>query len=414
MKIAVWHNLLTGGAKRALHMHVKGLHERGHTIHVYAPTTANRDYLPLTPYAATETFLHLPPRLQPQRGAGIPAGFFSEEAEARIAILNQMQQHVAECAERIKADGNDILFANSCQFTYNSGIGITDLPSVSYLQEPYRPFYEASPKLPWLLSAASTAHPRNPYKRAMERSRDLHLLHAIRLQAREELSWAQKFNRILCNSQFSRESILRAYNIDPKVCYLGIDSEAFSPVSSKKEGYVIGAGSIHPSKNIAAAIMAIGKIPTRNRPPLLWIGNFADDSYRQQLMSIADRNEVEFKCKTLVSDSELQLAMSKAACFLYTSHLEPFGLTPLEANACGTAVVAVGEGGVRETIIQGVNGFLTLDNNPNELGDLVCRFTENLEYAEEMGRQARQHVIKHWPVSKANDRLEQHLISITN
>jgi glycosyltransferase involved in cell wall biosynthesis len=285
---------------------------------------------------------------------------------------------------------------------------------VSYLQEPYRPFYEASPKLPWLLSAASTAHPRNPYKRAMERSRDLHLLHAIRLQAREELSWAQKFNRILCNSQFSRESILRAYNIDPKVCYLGIDSEAFSPVSSKKEGYVIGAGSIHPSKNIAAAIMAIGKIPTRNRPPLLWIGNLADDSYKQQLMSIADRNEVEFKCKTLVSDSELQLAMSKAACFLYTSHLEPFGLTPLEANACGTAVVAVGEGGVRETIIQEVNGFLTLDNNPNELGDLVCRFTENLEYAKEMGRQARHHVIKHWPVSKANDRLEQHLISITN
>ncbi|HEY7768805.1 MAG TPA: hypothetical protein VIB55_11630, partial [Longimicrobium sp.] len=46
MRIAVWHNLSTGGGKRALHTHVRGLVERGHELRVWT-VSERHDYLPL-------------------------------------------------------------------------------------------------------------------------------------------------------------------------------------------------------------------------------------------------------------------------------------------------------------------------------------------------------------------------------
>src|SRR5437763_1335185 len=51
MKIAVWHNLPSGGGKRALYDHVRGLIERGHTVEAWCPPTADLDFLPLAPMA---------------------------------------------------------------------------------------------------------------------------------------------------------------------------------------------------------------------------------------------------------------------------------------------------------------------------------------------------------------------------
>ena len=47
MKIAVWHNLPSGGAKRALYDQVRGLVARGHTVEAWSPPTADSQFLPL-------------------------------------------------------------------------------------------------------------------------------------------------------------------------------------------------------------------------------------------------------------------------------------------------------------------------------------------------------------------------------
>jgi hypothetical protein len=47
MKIAVWHNLPSGGGKRALYDHVRAVIERGHTLESWCPPTADQSYLPL-------------------------------------------------------------------------------------------------------------------------------------------------------------------------------------------------------------------------------------------------------------------------------------------------------------------------------------------------------------------------------
>src|SRR5437588_4120508 len=47
MRIAIWHNLPSGGGKRALHDQVQGLTKRGHHVEVWSPSTADHAYLPL-------------------------------------------------------------------------------------------------------------------------------------------------------------------------------------------------------------------------------------------------------------------------------------------------------------------------------------------------------------------------------
>ena len=60
-----------------------------------------------------------------------------------------------------------------------------------------------------------------------------------------------------------------------------------------------------------------------------------------------------------ISDQELINYYSSSIVLCIGAHYEPFGLTSIEAQACGTPVVAVKEGGVSETIINGKTGYLT-------------------------------------------------------
>jgi glycosyltransferase involved in cell wall biosynthesis len=69
-------------------------------------------------------------------------------------------------------------------------------------------------------------------------------------------------------------------------------------------------------------------------------------------------NKVKINIKSNLSDCELSRYIRQAKIFLYAPYLEPLGLAPLEAMALGTPVIAVKEGGPRETIKDQYNGLL--------------------------------------------------------
>jgi glycosyltransferase involved in cell wall biosynthesis len=94
---------------------------------------------------------------------------------------------------------------------------------------------------------------------------------------------------------------------------------------------------------------------------------------------------------------------------LYAPRLEPFGLAPLEANACGLPVIAVAEGGVRETVVDQVNGLL-VENNPVAMAEAIARLSSDPSLARKLGAKARHAVKENWDLNAAIDRLEQKLI----
>jgi glycosyltransferase involved in cell wall biosynthesis len=101
--------------------------------------------------------------------------------------------------------------------------------------------------------------------------------------------------------------------------------------------------------------------------------------------------------------------LSKAAIMIYTPSLEPFGLAPLEANLCGTYVVAVAEGGVRESIIDGKNGRLIYNYDESEISKVILKFITDLTYAKLKGDEACLFVRENWSIQKMADNIESEL-----
>jgi glycosyltransferase involved in cell wall biosynthesis len=281
------------------------------------------------------------------------------------------------------------------------------LPKVLYLQEPYRPLYEADPMLPWVKGVHDSlkgAYLRHPRLFVYEYLR----LHALRLQARQEWLNAQACDEILVNSYYSRESALRVYGREVKVCYLGVDTEQFRPLDRVRERFIAGLGSCDSIKGIDLAIRSIALLP-EPQPPLVWLANSGSDSYRKEMIQLARACGVKLDLRSRVSDEELVEVLNRATALVYTSHLEPFGFAPLEANACATPVVAVAEGGVRETMRDGVNGIL-VDREPKEIARALQSLLDDERLARRMGENASAYVKEEWSIERSVDRLEGHLI----
>ena len=89
------------------------------------------------------------------------------------------------------------------------------------------------------------------------------------------------------------------------------------------------------------------------------------------------------------SDESIGELLNRVSVRVYSARLEPFGLAPLDANACATPVVAVAEGGVRESIGNGVNGVLISERRPEQIGQELLSFLENSSYARDFSLASR-------------------------
>jgi glycosyltransferase involved in cell wall biosynthesis len=400
MKIAVWHNLNSGGGKRALYQHVKGLVERGHLVESWCPPTADPSYLPLSAIVSE----HVRPLALPTMPKWTLSPTF---AAARVLQrrLRVLDDHARQCAHEIESRGFDLIFANACVFVGTPAIARhTRLPTALYLGEPYRPLYEARPELLWL----AQSRPRRTSLRTLVRVlTDYVRVRAFRIQAREEVVSARAFTSILVNSFFSRESVIRAYGIEPDVCYLGIDTSLFVDRAIPREQFVVGIGSVTPPKRVDFVIRAVARLPEVQRR-LVWIGNITDEVYLNDLTALAHRSKVKFDVRIGIKDDEVVDILNRAAVMAYAPRLEPFGLAPLEANACGTPVVGVAEGGVRETIVHGKNGLLC-EPDVESMACAIDSLLNDPELQRRLGARARKIVEDRWSTAAAIDRLERRL-----
>lgn len=400
MKIAVWHNLPSGGGKRALYYHVRGLIERGHTVEIWTLSTSDRAYLPLSELSTEHVIdFEWEPKSFPTKVGRIWGKYQNAVNHIRATdAVNRL------CAEEIECRGFDLLFVNSCVL-YRAPF-ITRhvrIPTVMYLGEPYRALYEANPTLPWIAPLDNQCGSLG--FRIVELFRDLLRLQALRLRAREEWVNARAADLLLVNSYYTRESILKVYGLDAKVCYLGVDTVLFRDLGKRREDFVVGLGAFTRTKEIDFAVRCIARLP-EPRPRLVWIGDKSNDPvYFEEILKLAKSLAVDFEPKLRISDQEIVDILNRALLMLYTSRLEPFGFAPLEAAACATPVVAVAEGGVRETVRDGVNGFL-VDRDPAVVNAAIDRLRRDPALARQMGERGRCYVEREWNLDACIDRLE--------
>jgi len=289
----------------------------------------------------------------------------------------QLDQLETQVAEQINDGGYDLVFVHPCAVRYTPSI-LRKLrgPVVYFMQEARRPSYEARVRHrrreTWRARGAGVGRLLDMSSGAV----------AEPFIVRSDRTAAQTPGiYVLCNSLFSGERILASYGIDAHVSYLGVDPDRFAPAPHPSTaagppgagpGRVVAVGRFNPSKRHDLVIEALAEIPEPDRPHLTIVGEGPVSRTDDALRDLGADLGVELEIARAASDEDLITHYRSATATICASELEPFGLTALESIACGTPVVAVRQGGFRETIEDGRTGVL-VDPTARALADGVRR-----------------------------------------
>jgi glycosyltransferase involved in cell wall biosynthesis len=397
MRIAVVHNLPSGGARRALLEHCRGLRARGHVVELFHPDTADEAFLPLGP-VADRAHVWRSPR-PPGREASLFGNLGPRGMYRSARLLRAIRRINREMAAAIDAGGFDVVLAGHDQFTHAPGaLRHLRTPAAYYCQEPLRFVYEA----PVGLSIPLNGGPIDRLTRWSVTGAVKGVLRPL------DAGSARAARTILANSIYSHESIMRAYGRVARVVYLGVDVERFRPLGRERGDFVLTVGAMHPAKGHDFVVSALGRLPAGRRPRLVLVCDRGYGVYRQLLEAHAARCGVTLEVRERVSDDELVELYNRARLLCYAPYLEPFGLVALEAMACGTPVVAVAEGGTRESIRPDVTGVLTM-RDVDAFARAVDELASDPARAARLAAAARDDVATRWTWPASAERLEQAL-----
>ena len=163
------------------------------------------------------------------------------------------------------------------------------------------------------------------------------ILHQIRLW---DYRTANGVDLFIANSQFIARRIHKVYRRDAEVIYPPVDLQNYS-LQPEKQNFYLTASRLVPYKRIDLIIEAFAQLGDRQ---LIVIG---DGEQMAKIRAKAGRN-VKFLGHR--EPEELREYMQNAKAFVFAAE-EDFGITPVEAQACGTPVIAYGRGGVKESVI---------------------------------------------------------------
>lgn len=161
-----------------------------------------------------------------------------------------------------------------------------------------------------------------------------------------DLEASHRVTRYVANSTITRERIERIYGRDSEVVHPPVDVDRFAPAEA--EDYLLFVGQIVRHKRVDVAIEAAAMAGR----PLKIVGQGPD---LQRLRESHADGAVEFL--GAVSDQRLADLYARCAALL-VPNIEEFGIAAVEAQAAGRPVVAVGRGGVTETVVDGRTGIL--------------------------------------------------------
>lgn len=161
-------------------------------------------------------------------------------------------------------------------------------------------------------------------------------LHKIRMW---DYRTANGVDHFIANSQFIARRIKKVYGRDADVIYPPVDVERFT-LQENKEDFYFTASRMVPYKRIDLIVEAFSQMPDKK---LVVIG---DGSEMAKIKAKAGSN---IEILGYQPDDVMQDYMRRAKAFVFAAE-EDFGITPVEAQASGTPVIAFGKGGVLETI----------------------------------------------------------------
>jgi glycosyltransferase involved in cell wall biosynthesis len=399
MRIALYHNVPSGGAKRAIFEWVKRL-KNDNVIDVYSLATADHDYCDIRPLVHK----HYVYPFTPRKLFKSPLGRLNQFQ--RLQDLNDLVKLGQRIAIEIDDQNYDIVFANTCKLTFiPSLLQFTKSPSNYYLHEPYGRGFLRPIKRPYINDET--------WRKLLNRFDPLIYLYNRKLELMQRRS-SSNTRFFSANSQFTLECMQAEVREKSKICPIGVDLNSFKPCPNiKKEKFIISVGEMSPRKGFDFIIQSVGQIPKEKRPSLKLACNRVDIQEKNYIEKMARLYEVDLEIFTDLKTPELEQFYNEAYLCVYAPLFEPFGLVPLEAMACGTPVVGIKEGGVQESIIDEKTGFL-IERNSVKFGEAILRLLDDNDLASAFGQNGREYVAQNWTWEQSAEKLEAYLIQCAN
>ncbi len=251
--------------------------------------------------------------------------------------------------EQFDLSGYDLIISSSHAVAKGVITGPNQI-HISYVHSPMR--YAWDLQHTYLKEAKLTRGIRSFFARS--------ILHYMRLW---DSRTANGVDHFVANSRYIAGRIRKVYRREAEVIYPPVHLDLFTP-GGKKEDFYFAASRFVPYKKMPLIVEAFAQMPNKR---LVMAGDGPDLA---AVKAIAGPN-VEFL--GFQPQAALIDYMRRARAFVFAAE-EDFGIVPVEAQGCGTPVIAYGRGGALESVVDGKTGVLFPQQTPASLMEALARF----------------------------------------
>jgi phosphoheptose isomerase/glycosyltransferase involved in cell wall biosynthesis len=257
--------------------------------------------------------------------------------------------------------------------------------------------------LPFVVTFHALGRVRRAFQRAADAFPDARFAIEDRIVAEAD--------HIVAECPQEEEDLIRYYNADPARTTIvpgGFDPAEFWPIAKPlarvtlglppHEPIVLQLGRLVPRKGVDTAIRGLARLRDEHgiAARLLIVGGDANDPDARvtpeigRLQAVAREESVEDAVVFVGRRGRdvLKHYYSAADVFVTTPWYEPFGITPLEAMACGTPVIGANVGGIKFTVRDGETGYLVPPDDAAAVGERIAHLYRHPRLLTVFGRQA--------------------------
>jgi D-inositol-3-phosphate glycosyltransferase len=300
-------------------------------------------------------------------------------------LLPHMEEFTRHAAERAVENNYDLVHANF----FMSGLVAAELKRLL--------------DIPFVVTFHALGRVRRRHQGAADRFPDERFCIEERVIAEAD--------RVIAECPQEEEDLIRFYNADPARVTMvpaGFDPKEFWPIGKALARVALGLapgervllqlGRIVPRKGVDTVVRAVGRlqrdygVATR----LLIVGGESEEPHPEttpeigRLQRIAEEEGVAGRVNFVGRRGRdaLRWFFSAADIFVSTPWYEPFGITPVEAMACGTPVIGSNVGGIKFTVRDAETGYLVPARDPDALAERIAHLYAHPKLLEAFSEQA--------------------------
>ncbi len=226
-------------------------------------------------------------------------------------------------------------------------------------------------------------------------------------------SMVKRIDRIVANSMNTASRIEKYYGRKADaVVGGGVDYKKYRNDGFEK--YFFYPSRISPNKRQDYAVRAFEIFRRKHKGYRLVIAGQVskEESHQRYYKKLLDEAKKVGGIEILsnVGSRRMIELYAGARCVLYTPINEDYGLVPLEGMASGKPVVAVNEGGPKETVVDGKTGYLV--NSEREMADRMSRIADDERLAETLGKNGSKRVMSEYTWARFFERFDKELSKV--